>query len=102
MRRSKVHKWCVLLTLLLWVPVAFAAEPGEELSSLAASMGINIPEHSQSPSDDLGQGPFKRLVITNVFLVDGLGSPRQGPVHLVIEGDRLTEISSFPVPEVGS
>lgn len=39
-----------------------------------------------------GQGPFKRLVIRGATLIDGTGAPPFGPVDIVIEGNRITEV----------
>src|SRR5438045_816616 len=47
-----------------------------------------------------GEGPFQRLVIRDATLIDGTGAPPQGPVDLVIEGNRIKEIRSVGYPHV--
>ncbi|MFW6175560.1 MAG: amidohydrolase family protein, partial [Acidobacteriota bacterium] len=39
-----------------------------------------------------GQGPYDRLVIRGATLVDGSGAPPRGPVDVVVEGDRITDV----------
>ena len=45
-----------------------------------------------------GQGPFKRIVLRNVTIVDGTGAPAQGPFDVVIVDDKIAEIKSIGVP----
>ena len=47
-----------------------------------------------APDRTEGEGPFDRLVIRGANLIDGTGAPPVGPVDIVIEGDRITEIRS--------
>ena len=42
-----------------------------------------------------GQGPFDRLILRGVMVVDGTGAPPMGPVDIVIEGNRIEEIRSL-------
>jgi cytosine/adenosine deaminase-related metal-dependent hydrolase len=39
-------------------------------------------------------GPFGRLVIRNVTLIDGTGAPARGPYDIVVERDRIAQIVS--------
>lgn len=39
-----------------------------------------------------GEGPFQRLVIRNATMIDGTGAPQQGPIDIVIEGDRIADV----------
>jgi imidazolonepropionase-like amidohydrolase len=45
-----------------------------------------------------GRGPFKTLVIRGVTLIDGTGAPPQGPVDVVVEGNRIAAIRSAGTP----
>ncbi len=45
-----------------------------------------------------GEGPFNRLIIRGATLIDGTGAPPQGPVDIVIEGNRIREIRSVGAP----
>jgi imidazolonepropionase-like amidohydrolase len=49
---------------------------------------------------DEGEGPFERLIIRGVTVIDGTGAPPRGPMDVVIEGDRITEIQSVGFPGV--
>src|SRR5262245_63739820 len=39
-----------------------------------------------------GQGPFKKMVIRSVTLIDGTGGPPLSPMDIVIEGNRITSV----------
>src|SRR5690554_1415766 len=45
-----------------------------------------------------GEGPFERLILRGVNLVDGTGAPMRGPMDIVIEGDRIAAIRSVGAP----
>ena len=47
-----------------------------------------------------GAGPFKRLVIRGVTIIDGTGAPPAGPMDVVIEGNRIASIRSAGTPGV--
>ena len=49
-----------------------------------------------------GQGPFKRMVIRGATMINGNGSPPVGPVDIVIEKNRITEVKSVGYPGVES
>ncbi len=39
-----------------------------------------------------GVGPFKTLVIKNAIVINGTGAPPQGPINIVIEGNRIKSV----------
>src|SRR3990172_13346764 len=39
-----------------------------------------------------GEGPFSHLVLRGLTLIDGTGAPPVGPVDMLIENNRITEI----------
>jgi imidazolonepropionase-like amidohydrolase len=39
-----------------------------------------------------GLGPYRKLVIRGVTLIDGTGAPPRGPVDIVIENDKIAEV----------
>jgi imidazolonepropionase-like amidohydrolase len=47
---------------------------------------------------DEGGGPYERLIIRGVTIIDGTGAPPQGPVDIVVEGNRIAEIRSVGFP----
>ena len=64
-------------------------------STLHAQMEVTTLRGS-----DEGGGPYDRLVIRGATMMDGTGAPPQGPVDIVIEGDRIAEIRSVGYPGV--
>lgn len=55
---------------------------------------------SDAPDRSEGDGPFERLIIRGVTMIDGTGSPAIGPVDIVIEGNRISEIYTVGYPGV--
>ena len=103
MRRIPIG-WAAVLGVI-WAGVAGAAdeqiEPGEEGPALAAALGVSIAE--PAPDRREGEGPFDRLVITNVMLVDGEGAPPRGPVNVHVRQSRIDRIESAgPVNDPGA
>jgi hypothetical protein len=47
-----------------------------------------------------GEGPFKRLILRGVTLIDGTGAPAIGPVDIVIEKNRIVDVASVGSPGV--
>ncbi len=45
--------------------------------------------------DGEGEGPFERLILRGVTVVNGTGAPPMGPVDIVIEGNRIAEVKSI-------
>ena len=77
-----------LLGLLL-SPVAAWAEDEERPR--------HIPE---APPRAEGEGPWERLILRGVTLIAGTGAPPVGPVDIVIEGNRISDIHSVGFPGV--
>ena len=48
-----------------------------------------------APARKEGDGPYRRLVLQDVMLIPGTGSPAVGPLDLVVEGDRIKAIRSI-------
>ena len=71
--------------LLLATPVA--AAPAQ-----STSVADPIPARTE------GIGPYQRVVLRNVTIVNGTGAPAQGPYDIVLSGDRIAEIRSIGVP----
>lgn len=88
--------WFGLLILLagsIWGAAAGPLpEPGEEGPALARAYGVAIAD--PAPDRREGRGPYDALVIANVMLVNGEGSPPQGPVNIHVRGDRIVRIES--------
>ncbi len=73
-----------------------APEPGEERTASIKK----FPTVASPRENHLSKGPFNRLVIRGATLVDGTGAPPIGPVDIVIEGNRISEIRSVGNPGV--
>ena len=49
---------------------------------------------------DEGEGPFERLVIRGVTVIDGTGAQPRGPIDIVVERNRIAQIVNVGVPNV--
>ncbi len=49
---------------------------------------------------DEGEGPFERLIIRGVYVINGTGAPPFGPADIVIEGNQIAEIKMVGTPGV--
>ena len=47
-----------------------------------------------------GDGPFQRLILRGVTVIDGTGAPPIGPMDVVIEGNRIKAVESVGYPKV--
>lgn len=47
-----------------------------------------------------GEGPFDRLIIRGVTLIDGTGGPPTGPVDIVVEKNKIVDIQTVGVPYI--
>jgi imidazolonepropionase-like amidohydrolase len=51
-----------------------------------------------SPDRKEGEGPFDRLIIRGITLIDGTGAPPIGPVDIVVEKNRIAEVRVVGYP----
>ncbi|MGY6742088.1 MAG: amidohydrolase family protein [Cecembia sp.] len=51
-----------------------------------------------SPDRKEGEGPYDRLIIRGVTLVDGTGAPPIGPVDIVVEKNKIAEVKVVGYP----
>jgi cytosine/adenosine deaminase-related metal-dependent hydrolase len=65
------------------------------LLAIAQSIAAAPPE---APDRQRGEGPYERLVLHRVTLINGEGAPPVGPVDIVIEGNRIADIQSAGFP----
>ena len=52
----------------------------------------------KAPDRKEGEGPYTQLIIRGVTLINGTGAPPMGPVDIVIEQNRIVQISSLGSP----
>lgn len=81
---SCARMFCALLCTL-----GAVLAPGAVLAQAGAD---NIPRRAE------GDGPFDRLILRGANLIDGTGAPTRGPVDIVVENDRITQIRSVGAP----
>jgi imidazolonepropionase-like amidohydrolase len=55
---------------------------------------IGAPDRRQGE----GVGPFKTLAIRGVMVIDGTGAPPQGPMDVIVSGNRITAVRSAGTP----
>ncbi len=67
------------------------------VAPLFAQSGIT-PAPNRTPKD--GGGPYDRLVIRGITVIDGTGAAPEGPVDVVVEHDRIVDVISVGVPHV--
>jgi imidazolonepropionase-like amidohydrolase len=53
-----------------------------------------------APRRTEGDGPFDRMIIRGAILIDGTGAPPRGPVDIVVEKNRITQVVDVGVPNV--
>jgi hypothetical protein len=76
----------LLLTLTTTACLPAKAETAERTPS--------APERNQ------GEGPYKRLILRGGTLISGEGAPAIGPVDIVIENDRISQVTVVGYPDV--
>ena len=91
------------LTRLL--PVSFMLAVGLALTAFGFGQNSVAQEDyptsvRPAPDRQSGDGPHERLVIRGGTLIDGTGAPPFGPVDIVIEGNRITEVRVVGAPKV--
>jgi imidazolonepropionase-like amidohydrolase len=66
-----------------------------------ATSGIQAQDDYITPAPDRerGEGPFERLIIRGATMINGDGGMPQGPVDIVIEGNKIEEIHSLGHPD---
>jgi imidazolonepropionase-like amidohydrolase len=79
-------------------PAATPAQP-QDTSALRNEQREDPRRAANRPSGD-GDGPFSRLIVRGAMLIDGTGAPARGPVDIVIEGNRIAQISNVGTPGV--
>ncbi len=75
------------VTLMLLIPAI-----------LSAQGAMRTVQHAPDRTPNEGDGPFERLIIRGAIVVDGTGAPAQGPMDIVIEGNRITRIATVGTP----
>lgn len=69
------------------------------ISFICINLYINAQVES-APLIKEGKGPFNRLILRGLTLINSTGAPPYGPVDIVIEGNRIAEIKMVGYPGV--
>ncbi|HEY2683418.1 MAG TPA: amidohydrolase family protein [Steroidobacteraceae bacterium] len=101
-------KWCALcaaafVTLVcLSASLAARAElvdpPTATGSAPESKKDVEVAKPAPPRQTGEGVGPFHKLVIRGVTLIDGTGSPARGPVDIVIAENRIVDIKQAGTP----
>jgi imidazolonepropionase-like amidohydrolase len=69
-------------------------------AAVAASWGVPLLAQDADPAPRRaeGEGPFDKLIIRGATLIDGQGGPPRGPVDIVIERNRITQVADVGFP----
>ncbi|MGY4353012.1 hypothetical protein ACVWXM_009529 [Bradyrhizobium sp. GM7.3] len=71
---------------------------GDEWVKVMTARGS--PPVAPARSRDRGVGPFRRMVLRGATVIDGTGSPPMGPIDIVVENGRITQVVSVGVPKM--
>ncbi|AGH49494.1 putative hydrolase [Sphingomonas sp. MM-1] len=103
----KKHKFGFVRTALLIGAAGFglsggpmasahqAPPAGGKVDAVKPRAGAN-PAPARQPGE--GAGPFRKMVIRGVTLIDGSGAPPRGPVDIVIENNVIADILPAGTP----
>lgn len=81
------------LMLLVWIvssAAVLAGQVSEQQEWSATDLSQTIKDRERGKE---GEGPFNRMVIRGVIIIDGTGAPPFGPMVVTIEKDRITAIT---------
>lgn len=82
----------ILSVVVLTAALGAAAVTAQEGEVALNEWGMPLPTYD-NPTER-AEGPYERLVIRGVTIIDGTGAPPRGPYDIVIEGDTIVEIRS--------
>ena len=68
--------------------------------TFVASVSWASAQIMPSPARAEGEGPYEKLIIRGVTLIDGTGAPPLGPVDILVEKNRITQIQAVGYPGV--
>src|SRR5262245_64923361 len=73
-------------------------------SAVCVTAVVSMSAQQMNPTPNRGagdgEGPFERLVIRGVTVIDGTGAPPRGPMDIVVQNNRITEVASVGFPGV--
>jgi cytosine/adenosine deaminase-related metal-dependent hydrolase len=69
-------------------------------SAVLSQEFVDVPEPAPVEVREEGTGPYNRLILRGAYMIDGTGAPAQGPVDIVVENDRITEVRVIGAPKL--
>ncbi len=84
---------CRLVPALLAVCCLVCLAPSARADEAEDEAGVPV-----APPRAEGEGPFNRLILRGLTVIDGTGAPPVGPVDLVIEKNRIVEVATVGSP----
>ena len=84
------------IALLSLLSVRWAVRAQDKQGGYGPNLSVPGPDRKAGE----GEGPFPRLIIRGVTMIDGTGAPPQGPVDIVIEQNRIKEVVGVGVPKL--
>src|SRR5438045_3981486 len=97
-RRAPIYAGAAIVTLALaagYTETSLAQAPSQAPAAQTPRQGRGgNAGDSAAPArkEGDGAGPFKKMVIRSVTLIDGTGGPPLSPMDIVIEGNRITQV----------
>ncbi len=105
--RSAIRLLVVLSLLLSFsylsaLPLAAQDDPEPATPAEEAESAEDPAEEQVAPAPprEHGDGPYPQLILRGVTLIDGTGSPPIGPVDVVIENNRISQIKVVGYPGI--
>lgn len=89
-----MNRLCFIFAITLTSMLFSAASTAAETDSLFASIKDDVPPRGE------GQGQYDQLIIRGAYLIDGTGAPATGPVDVVVEDDRITQVTTVGTPGI--
>src|SRR5690606_8758019 len=82
---------CAAALMLATAPSAVSAQTQAQAQAQAAPTRASLnPAPARRAGE--GYGPYPLMVVRGAMLIDGTGAPPMGPVDIVIENDKITDI----------
>ena len=72
-------------------------------AAIVAMLAAGLAAQQMAPTQSRGtqgEGPFDRMVIRGITVIDGTGAPPRGPIDVVVEQNRIPEVASVGFPKV--
>jgi imidazolonepropionase-like amidohydrolase len=83
-RIARMAALVIAVAAIAWLPAAASAQAGAE----------------PIPRRDEGEGPWERLILRGVNVVDGTGAPTRGAMDVVVEKGCIVGINSVGAPQL--